>query len=292
MLSRLFFIALLAQLWGCQKNEVPIPAYLHIQPFSFSASASQGNATEDITNGQVFVNGRFVGDYEFPVTFPVTTLGPADITVSPSIKENGVSNPRRVYRLYAPFEQSINLVAQQIDTLQPTTTYRSNVEFEWIEDFDDNAISVSKGSNNQISDSLRTYPFTDPAALPGMGKGFTAGVIFPTNSNGLAWEVVSNQSFDVPKGGRDVYMEMDLLSDIAITVGIIYETPVSFVQTEVVTFFQTDGQYKKLYLNLVSETSPLPQNTQVRIFIGGRNFLGDVTQPRVFIDNIKLAYLN
>ena len=275
---------------GCKIEEVSVPAYLHIKPFLVNATASQGFGTEAITNGQVFVDGIFVGDYEFPITIPVAFSGEREVIIAPAVKENGISNPRAVYNLYKPFKQTLVLEKGNVDTLQPSTTYRDNVTFEWVETFDDNAISMSKGFNNQITDSMQTVPFTNSNALS-MGTGFSAGVIFPLNSNGLTWEVVSNQTFLVPKKGKDVYMEMDIMSDINITVGIIYVSQGRFAQTEVVTIFPTEGRYKKFYLNLVTETSPLDDDLEVQIFIGGANFLGDDKQPKVFLDNIKLAFL-
>lgn len=290
MKATIFGICISLLFLGCKIEEVAVPAYLHIKPFNITANAAQGFGTQAVTNGQVFIDGTFIGDYEFPITVPITSIGEKKVLIAPSVKQNGISNPRAVYNLYAPFEQTVVFEERKVDTVQPSTTYRDNVVFEWLETFDDNAISLSKSFNNLITDSLQTVPFTDVNGLK-MGAGFSAGVIFPLNSNGLTWEVSSNEFFLVPKKGRDVYMELDLMSDINITVGILYVSQGRFNQTQVVTLFPTDGKYKKFYLNLQTETSPLDDDLEIQIFIGGANFLGDDAQPKVFLDNIKLAYL-
>lgn len=276
---------------NCQKREAEIPAYLHIMPFKLSATAAQGGNSQEITNGQVFVGSQFIGDYEFPITIPVTLIGNHQVSIFPSVKENGISNGRKVFKLYKEYAIPLVLVAGQIDTLSPEIKYKDNVNFVWVEDFDDNAISLEKGLSNNLLDSLITVSFNTPNGFKDFNRGFSAGVIFPTNSVGFTWEVFSVQSFKLPNKGKDVYMEMDLRSDINVTVGIVFIEGSQLAKVGVVTYFPTGGRYNKCYINLKPELSPLQDNIDIKIFIGGANFTTNDQTPSVFIDNIKLAYL-
>jgi len=276
---------------SCKKKEVEVPAYMYIEPFTFTATSAQGGSSFNITNGQVFVGSTFVGDYEFPITIPVNIVGDTSVSVFPSVKENGISNGRKVYKLYEPYTQSVKLRRGSVDTIKPVSSYKSNVNFEWIEDFDDNAISLEKGLSNSLKDSLETYPFTHIDAFKNSGKGFSGGVYFPVKSVGKVWEAITVEEFLVPKKGKDVYMEIDLKSDISVNIGVIYLLNNVLTQRDVVTFFPTGDEYKKLYLNLESEVSPLPDDLKIRLFIGGANFADSTGTPKVFIDNLKLAYL-
>lgn len=289
---RFLFLCFLSFLiLSCKKKEAEIPSYIHIDPFSFSASDAQGGKTVNITNGQVFVGNTFVGDYEFPITLPVNIEGDTVVSVFPSVKENGISNGRKVYKLYEPHTQRVILKRGLVDSVQPASTYKQNVNFVWIEDFDDNAISMEKGLTNSLFDSLETYPFNATDAFKGSGKGFSGGVYFPVNSAGFIWEAITLQEFLVPKKGKDVYVELDLKSDIAVNIGVLYNLNNVLTQRDVVTFFPTGDVYKKLYINLKPEVSPLPDDLKIRLFIGGANFTDSTGTPKVFIDNLKLAYL-
>ncbi|MDB4347041.1 hypothetical protein OAB01_00120 [Bacteroidia bacterium] len=276
---------------SCKKKEVEIPSYIHIEPFTFTATDAQGGKTANITNGQVFIGNTFVGDYEFPITIPVNVAGDTVVSIFPSVKENGISNGRKVYKLYEPHKEQVSLKRGLVDSVKPSSTYKQNVNFVWIEDFDDNAISMEKGLTNSLFDSLETYPFTATDAFKGSGKGFSGGVYFPVNSVGFIWEAITVQEFLVPKKGKDVYVELDLKSDIAINIGVIYNLNNVLTQRDVVTFFPTGDVYKKLYINLETEVSPLPDDLKVRLFFGGFNFTDSASTPKVFIDNLKLAYL-
>jgi len=275
---------------SCDKA-VRVPSYIHIAAFQFTASNAQGGSSFDIANGQVLIDDIFVGNYELPVTIPIDNDGYKRIEIFPAIKENGISNGRKVYKLYESFVSNVNMVRGKVDSVKPTSTYKSSAHFEWLENFDNNSTSLKKGNNNTLSDSLSIFPFTHPNAYKGSNMGYSAGIFFPLNSTGQIWEALTISEFEVPKLGTDVYVELDLLSDVDVKIGILYFDGVVFKQVEVVQFFATEGKWKKLYANLLTEVAPLAASTKVSIFIGGVNGTDGSGTPKVFIDNLKLAYL-
>jgi len=289
-INNIFIVLIIVLFAACDKS-VNVPSYVHIDVFKFTASKAQGGASFDIANGQVLIDDVFVGNYEFPATIPIDNEGFKKIEIFPAIKENGISNGRKVYKLYQSYVGNVSMVRGKVDSVKPTSTYKSNAFFEWIEDFDNNSTSLKKGNNNSLRDSLSLFPFTHPDAYKGSGAGYSAGIYFPLNTRGQVWEALTISEFDVPKLGLDVYVELDLLSDVDVKIGILYFDGIVFKQVEVVQFFNTEGKWKKLYANLLTEVSPLAANTKVSIFIGGINTTDGSGTPKVFIDNLKLAYL-
>ena len=57
--------------------------------------------------------------------------------------------------------------------------------------------------------------------------------------------------------------------------------------------FDTETKWKKAYINLNSETGTLSSNSKIRLFFGIYKSGSDITTaPKVYLDNLKLIYLN
>ncbi len=286
----IFFAIVVSAFLSCNRA-IEQASYVHIAPFTFTQTPNTGAVSTDITNGQVFIDGVFVGDYEFPVTFPVLKQGSFRINVLPSVKINGVGNGRKVFKLYQSYSTQVSLIAGKVDSIKPNTSYKNNVVFAWLEDFDNNTIGLKRGANNNLRDSLVNIGVNDNNAWKGSGLGYSAGLFFSLNTRAFIWEANSVSRFMVPKRGSDIYFELDLKSDVNIKIGILAFDGLTYTQTEVVEFFSTDGKWKKLYCNLVAEVGPLRENQEIGIFIGGINSKENADTPMIFIDNLKLAYL-
>jgi hypothetical protein len=271
---------------------VPIPSYLYIDPFSLTTDlGTQGNPSSRITDGHVFINGRFQGIYELPIVIPVFTEGPATVVVLPGIKENGANANRKIIRTLEAYEQVVAFSKTKIDSIYPSTVYKPNVQFKWIEDFELGTYSTAPSSKNTHSDSIVIIDRDHPNAFKGPFSNYSAAILFPKTNDRIFFEHASVEKFLVPGMGRDIYLEIDYKTNIELQIGIYADKPDMYEQIPFIILNPSE-EWKKIYINLSIETSVLPANSPIQIFYGFVKPQGVEMAPEVYLDNIKLNYLN
>jgi hypothetical protein len=279
---------------SCDQEQEAIPSYIHISKFSLSSNPlTQGLNTADIVSAKVYVNGAEIGTFELPVTFPVIATGNAEVIVFPNIKENASSYSQKYFKPYESFTQTVNLEAGKIDSLKPKISYRSNANFRWMEDFEDQAISIVKSGANSSKDSF----YTIPTSTPGVDQPFTGsnfcGFINVTSDSFVVFERSTLSTFnDIPFLGTDVYVELDIKSNINVQVGVYSYYGTDYEQAPVLVINSTAGKWKKIYVNLKPQIGDLISGTPIRLFFGFYKEDNDQTDYKVYLDNLKLVYLN
>ena len=279
---------------GCDDVE-PIPAYLHIASIDLAVNAdgSQGDNTDDIVDAWVFVDGQEVGTFELPATIPVLHSGSSVVTVLAGIKKNGLNTDRVIYPFYEAYEVTMELIPSQVDTLRPVVKYREGVTFPWLENFEDNSISLT-GSGSGTTDSfIITEDPEDVFNYDGVNNLRSGETII---GNGFQrWENSSVDLFDLPRIGQDIYLEINFKCNTEFVVGIYpINSPIA-TGVPIVNFFSTadsDGenmQWKKAYVSLKEDVNnPEFQNAEFKVFFNTQSNQGSAT--KIFLDNIKLIH--
>jgi hypothetical protein len=279
--------------FSCDREEESIPSYLHIKKFTLTANPSvTGLGTYEITSAKVFVNGFEIGNFELPVTIPVLVEGTAHIELFPNVKENGMSSNQKYYKPYNGFKDTLLLNKGKIDTIQPKTSYRENTHFQWIEDFENQSTSLVQSGKDNTDDTLLIIPTnTVGVDQPFSGSQYCGFVKLGTNTEDKVFERSSLLFYDVPPVGSDYYLEMDIKANQQMQVGIYIDNGTQFIQTPILISNSTNGEWKKIYINLKSETADQPAGTKVSVFFGLYKS-ADTTEDQVlYIDNIKLLHL-
>jgi hypothetical protein len=278
---------------SCKVEKDIKPAYLHVSKFTFSSNPiNQGLNTYEITSAKVFVNGSELGNFQIPVTIPVIHEGNALIEIFPNIKENATVNNQKYYLPYQYYSTTKNLVPLKTDSVFPNTVYRNSCVFEWIEDFDDQTLSISPSGLNNSRDSLQIIPMNTPGVDAPFSGSTHCGLIEMKSDSTALFEISTLSNFSLPNRGADVYVELDIKSNIPLQVGIYSDDGFTVLQTPVLVVNQTDNQWKKIYVNLKTETGALPNNTRTKIFLGVFKNSTFVGVPQIYLDNLKLIYLN
>lgn len=279
--------------FSCDREDESIPSYLHIKKFTLTANPSvTGLGTFEITSAKVFVNGAEIGNFELPVTIPVLVEGKANIELFPNVKENGMSSNQKYYKPYNGFKDTLILKKGQIDTLSPNTSYRDNTNFLWIEDFENQSTSLIQTGKDNTDDSLLIIPTnTVGVDQPFSGSQYCGFVKLGKNTEDKVFERSSLLYFNVPSIGSDFYLEMDIKANQQMQVGVYIDNGTQFVQTPVVISNPTNGEWRKFYVNLKTETADQPAGTKVRIFFGLYKTADSADDQLLYIDNIKLLHL-
>jgi hypothetical protein len=274
-------------------TEEPIPSYVYISNIGLDTDVEQGSNSHDIVDGWVYCDGILIGVFELPVRVPILQAGEHTITVVPGIKKNGLFNERVTYPFYSPFEQKLDLIPSAIDTILPVVRYRNNITFSWLEDFEDNAISVEKSGSNTTTDSM--FVTSDPVHVfnyDGIENKYSGQVDIPSEFQ--IFENATVQLYDLPRKGGEVYLELDFKCNTEFTVGV-YPVTGNFINgVPIVNFYSTEDdqgemQWKKAYVSLKEDiNNPEYAGATFRVFFNAQT--NGSNEKQLFFDNIKLIH--
>ncbi|NRB49549.1 MAG: hypothetical protein HRU41_17855 [Saprospiraceae bacterium] len=259
-----------------------IPAFLYIEPFTFEVNpAAHGSASADITEVWVTVDGDFLGVYPLPANVPVLAEGRANVRLEAGIHDNGIRATPNIYPFYEAFVREVELGPNETDTLRPTTTYRSNARFAFIENFETGSRVFTEQFEGQN------------------GLTSTNDIIFEGNQSGL---ITLTQSDDFIQLGSEqiyagltdnsprVYLEMDYRSEVPVVWGVLGFTSTGPGEPILQPGFRESNDWNKIYFDL--SLLILQGN-----FSGHRILLqanlpngSSLEEAKVYLDNIKLLH--
>lgn len=298
MKKLLSLLALVALFASCENEPATVPSYLHIDAMDVTTNyIEHGTASSNITTAWVEVDGEMIGVFELPAIVPVAAKGSHELKIYAGINLNGIQSLRNIYEFYSPYTETINFIENgdvwpdASNDSVPTVTYSdlSFYTYRPIEDFEDISLAFEISDRADTGLGRTSDPnliFSDPA----LNEISTQSGYVRLPDQDFLFEIVSVEEFtDLPKGGANVYLEMNYKIDAVATIGVFRRIPGQVDQVPVVGLFPTDGEWKKVYINLVTEVSAIPNAEGFRIFIGAVNVEGNGEMDMLF-DNIKLVY--
>jgi hypothetical protein len=101
--------------------------------------------------------------------------------------------------------------------------------------------------------------------------------------------VWSADAFELPKGGKNVYVELNYKTTVPFTVGVYAYRPSGIEQKPTATVLPKD-EWNKIYINLMTEVSGTPDAESFKLFIGSKKSVANGKTDSIFLDNIKLVY--
>jgi hypothetical protein len=270
------------------------PVYFSIPDYQLETDyGDEGTSNSSITTAWIYVDNDLEGTYEVPFTAPVIMEpGPHTIRIFPGINLNGVNSTRAIYGF---FERELfdTTLPADLDTFHlplqyRRTNYTANTTVEIMEDFDEaginlQATNVADTGIAKVSDPALV--FTNPQN-PGENNG-RAGVMY-TNSVFRQAEVASVRTYNLPKNGDNVYLEMNYRCNQAFLVGVIANQPGGTAQQATVVVNPKEV-WNKIYINLVTELTAFQGADNFKIFIGTLHDSKNDT-GWVYLDNLKLVY--
>ncbi len=276
---RLGLFAFVLLFLSCNKEE-PIPAYIRIDKIDLTtAYVTEGSSSHKILDAWIYIDDQLIGAFEMPCTVPVLLEGTHIIKVLPGIKENGISETRITYPFYDRCEQTVSLIAGEITTVNPTTTYSQAADFFWLEDYEGASHSIC--NNAGTSDTV-------------MKKETTPGDVFELTGSGRVLLTTANSYLGVSCNKYTllkefpVFLELNYNCNADFNVGIIGYAGTSLqVQTISITLLPTDG-WNKIYINLSSEVKDAVTSNNFAIFFSMLKD-PDLSTSYVYLDNIKLV---
>ncbi|MBI1222567.1 MAG: hypothetical protein GC180_08190 [Bacteroidetes bacterium] len=274
----LIFVTLLIGTFACRKKEIADPSYIHVNKPIQLSHPGQGTALNDIRYVYTLINDNSIGTYPAPTTFPVLYQGDYTVEARPMIKwlaRDGF-HPYSMMKNYAQF-MHLNTLA--VDTLRPVFEYEDNVEFVWLEDFDDNdaSVQISSGSFDTF------YMKNDPdIRIEGNYLEINMG-------NGQQFFTIETKDlFVLPTDGREVILELDYNTNVPFIIGVTSVTSSQVNYLSSVTPYDTEKNWVKGYVYLTDEVFNLGKDVKFRVFFRSAN--AEIIDPVIRLDNLKLLY--
>lgn len=272
----------LAVLSSCEKFKGPqeVPAYLSIDSISvYTDYAMQGSSSHNITDSWVYVDGQLLGAFENPSKFPVLQTGVHKVTILSGIKKNGIASTRAAYDFYAPVNLNVKFGMDSVTKLNIVrTTYASNTNFVWKEDFEGTSIKLD--TTNRSTVPVGVTPEGSPLTI----EGLHSAIMVTDATNDFA-EAQSHDEFPIPYS--PVYLELNYNVNTILTVGVILLGPYSYIQTPVVNLNVTNNRAKKIYIDLTPSLNSTSGVDHFRVYFGAFKDAG-LQQGIIVLDNIKV----
>ena len=275
-------------LTGCIKNN-PAPSWLQINEWELIENPNllieeSGELTENFSDAWVYVDGDLVGVFELPCKIPVLTSGVKNVKVYPTILNNGISATKKIYPFVVAYEVSVDLIKNEITTINPQTHYKEQCQFR-IEDFEFSSFAIVNGSG-----SLTTMQkVSDPSILQDF-NGTAFGRI-SLNDTEHTYQGSTDMTLLLPKG-QEVYLEIDYHNTTHLTTGILGLSSVGSTTNPNVRLNAQNAnevQWKKIYIDLGEVVSSSTNAEYFEITLDA--LLEDgVTSGEVNVDNIKLVH--
>lgn len=277
---------------SCRGKDEPIPSYVHIDSLTVQASSLQGNSVHDIRFINAFVDGEPLGVFELPATIPVLKDGKHLFTITPAVALNGSNNQLAQHTSFLPTDSSLLLTRGKVVTYSnPLLKFRTNAEFVWLEDFEDNSSSVSA-----VSKATEDTTFIDESAFDlngrfsGKSKVYHAKIA-PSDSFKYL-DLASFKAFsNLPNNATDVYLEFDILSDIPVQLALKRSNSTGSTYIPYLYIYGTDKIWKRFYVNLNYETGGQPAGSTYQIFFSS-DIGASSTEHIIQLDNIRLSFNN
>jgi hypothetical protein len=291
---RVFIPALLAALIflsGCDRETEPIPSYIRIDSISVKTLAGQGNPIHEISALNVYIDEQFIGVYEIPCTLPVLFTGKHKLSVIPSVRINGVVNQHVVHRLFKRADTTIDLMEGKITAAgNIILQYKDNIEFPWVEDFEDGNSELvrlysAKGDTSYIT--------TEAFSLNGRYEGNTRcmKVVIAAADTAKTVDMASFKYFgNLPFMGTDIMLEFDIKTPVPVQVAMIRKNSSGKLYLPYLYLFETGGKWKRFYINLIYELYNQPADTEIQLLISPIKTEEIKTEQIILIDNIRFSY--
>jgi hypothetical protein len=290
-----FFIAFLAlsSIWtSCNlyNPAEPVPAYIHIQKISVTTDASvEGSNSSKITDAWVYIDGKLVGIYELPATFPVIAEGSHQLLIKAGIKVNGISATRAPYPFYDSYKQTITLTAGTTSHIQPVVQYVSGIDWSgpniWMENFEDNdGIKLMESPTGSDTNMVR---FTSAAAHPDVFEGIGSGIVHVSAAY-PKFENINDLPVVLPRGDSPVFLELDYKCNYDFVVGIFAHDNSGSNQYKVINV-NASPNWNKIYIYMSPTVSAATNAVDYNVFVGMLNTSGS-NGLYLALDNIKLVH--
>ncbi|MES2588314.1 MAG: hypothetical protein V4622_04985 [Bacteroidota bacterium] len=270
---------------SCVKNN-PDPAWIYITKWDLVENPNLGTEkelTQNFSDVSISIDDNIIGIFELPIKLPILMEGNHKITIYPVVLNNGISDTKKIYPFCYEYIITANLVKNETLTINPVTKYKDGTKF-WIEDFEDASLKIV----DDVNSNAFLVRESDPLILK---YGNAYGHVPLTTSDSL-WRGLTTSNLNLPKGGAEVYLEIDFMNTNSVLTGVIAYDANGSKDNPNIQLNPQDAStmvWKKIYIDLHEIVSFSTSATKFEHYLMSVIDEGK-SQADVYIDNIKIVY--
>lgn len=272
-------VVIIVVLASCKKDKSAEQTFfIKADRVNVAPSAKQGSASHKITDLWLYVNGQFQGAYPSDALLPIISKGESvKINVFAGIKNNGISNTRLNWPFYQMFELDTFVAGSPTIVRNIDFSYNPYATFAWIEDFDGSTgITLKKSPVSSVNYRL--------ASADNCFEG--RSISLSLSGDSITAQIESTNSYALPSGNSNVYLELNYKGNADFTVGLIGDNDDFKPALNVAA----SDSWNKIYIQLSTAVSSAPVSTKYRVAF--RLLKTGDTDPQIFLDNLKLLFIS
>lgn len=288
------FLLLGLLLSGCDTEEEPIPAYLTIEPFELKATnpAIHGSISEKITNASIFLlnddlkESRSLGNVALPATIPVLAEGEWQLNIDPIIKANGNSFYLQIYPFYERFTTTVSFQPNEDIVVKPVTTYRENIVFEFVEDFE------SPGHLFETDRDDNPNTFIENSQEDVFEGQYSGKIVLDTANYVIVATTKTLFQLTPAQDGR-YFMEVNYKTQVPLEFGVIAIDDQGAEEPNFEFVVLAKNEWNKIYFDMTDLITTARVNRFTFVLRAGipyENNRFTLNEAKIFLDNIKLIH--
>lgn len=271
-------IVIIIGLVSCKKDKSAEETFfMRAEQVNVVPTSKQGSASHKITDLWLYVNGQFQGAYPTDALLPIVSKGkPVTINIFAGIKNNGISNTRINWNFYELFTLDTFVTSNANIVRNIDFEYNPFTTFDWLESFDGSTgFAIKKSSISSVN-----YRMAEPADC------FEGRSIYlALSGDSVTAQIESTNSYSLPSGSSNVYLELNYKGNEDFTVGLIGDND----EFKPALNIAASESWNKIYVQLSTAVSSSPVSSKYRVAF--RLLKRDDLDPKIFLDNIKLIHL-
>lgn len=286
------FIFMLLFIPGCDKFEgnQTVPSYLQIDSLGFTTDISyQGTASQNLLDVWLYVDDDLIGGFEMPVQIPVLAEGFHKLEIRPGIILNGISDTRAPYPLIKPIVvPDYNLIIDSVQLVYGASQYLDNVEFVWMEDFEDPNLMILK-ANDSDTGIVITQPANAQGAFIDEFSEYS-GICYLDHERSyllLVSDDGTGKGF-VFKRGDFIFLELHYKNNLPLVIGAFIQKMDNTIQKRSFLIVNPTEHWKKIYVNFTPMVNETTDAVNYKIYIEADKSL-IAGNGIIMLDNIKLV---
>ncbi|NNE28605.1 MAG: hypothetical protein HKN16_03160 [Saprospiraceae bacterium] len=282
----IFIFSLLS---ACNPEE-RIPAYVQIESIDLQTGLGQGSTSADFKYARLFSGIEDLGQFFLPAQIPILKEGTHQIDIFPGINDNGISATPVPYALLKPISVDVDLQAGMVTPLSVTASYKDNLEFVFIEEFE---------SENQVfREELDNDPITSVNLTSDIVFEGSRSAILLVDDEHPTLMVGSSIIEELPLPGVPVYLELNYQTEETFEVGISWLSTSGGRETSFQNAVTAKSEWGKIYINFTTllEILNTVQGLEAwQIVLRLRMPVEDgqivIGERKTYLDNFKLIYV-
>ena len=298
MLKKVVPFVLIIILAACSKDKfkAQTPSYLHIESIDLGTESFEGSSSHKITDAWVTMDGNFLGAFEVPCIVPILAEGEHEFRISSGIKANGISATRITYPFYDVCDlflksnnayllsdaNYITLIKDSSVVVKATTKYTENIDFLFIEDFEDAGAVLEM---SEQSDTILSTTNIDSLVFEGYGSGEVH-----LDSVNDFFELISSEFKPISSIYNATMLELNYRCDHSFKLGVAVKS----ADTGVIDRFESiqispSPDWNKIYVHMTNQVNLGNSDDEFGVFIGSVKS-SSVEKASFYFDNIKWVH--